>query len=513
EKKESNDPEETVLETKTTEAEPAPKHQKKRKRKINISDPVEGFDKHNIHTSGTNIPSPLQDFSELRSRYECQPYILRNLAELKIKEPTPIQMQAIPILLSGRDVFACAPTGSGKTLAFVCPMLMKLKCASKDGVPAVILCPTRELASQTYRECLEALGAIRTGFLGHSLRKSGLGSETTKSKLNTAYPIPLNTAYPVLCPIQRIHPNRLIRLRMTKVIKGEFEKIKDVKVEDVSLTCNTSLEIFNMEVSRLSGMDNDLFTYKVEVANIPWEGREEGGGDRCEVRAYDDDDEDEIAEVFRIDTNIFDYETPICSTFNEFNYLLKNKDVPWVDEKPWTDTGVWTEPKLVKHTCELFNYKTGYSEWPTYSWKEDSYCNGGNLPRTYIIENQLHYQDYEWYEALDDCEFKVEALRNKAIMDGVINDDESCSELKRKWNIYTNYNDAYEINHEDNGNIELCEIHEPPVCNIRKYMMIKYSFNDDEKYVAIKDDELDDLIMTRRDAYQAYQEIFLIMDE
>ncbi|GKF38989.1 hypothetical protein Tco_0119050, partial [Tanacetum coccineum] len=56
---------------------------------------------------------------------------------------------------------------------------------------------------------------------------------------------------------------------MTKVIKGEFEKIKDVKVKDVSLTCDTSLEIFNIEVSRLSGMDNDLFTYKVEVANIP----------------------------------------------------------------------------------------------------------------------------------------------------------------------------------------------------------------------------------------------------
>ncbi|GJS35450.1 hypothetical protein Tco_0533832 [Tanacetum coccineum] len=65
-----------------------------------------------------------------------------------------------------------------------------------------------------------------------------------------AYPIPLNTA-------------------MTKVIKGEFEKIKDVKVEDVSLTYDTSLEIFNMKVSRLSGMVNDLLTYKVEIANIP----------------------------------------------------------------------------------------------------------------------------------------------------------------------------------------------------------------------------------------------------
>ncbi|GJY13786.1 putative reverse transcriptase domain-containing protein [Tanacetum coccineum] len=58
-------------------------------------------------------------------------------------------------------------------------------------------------------------------------------------------------------------------VRMTKVIKGEFDKIKDVKVKDVSLTCDTSLEVFNNEVSRLSRMDDDLFTYEVEVANIP----------------------------------------------------------------------------------------------------------------------------------------------------------------------------------------------------------------------------------------------------
>ncbi|GKC74687.1 hypothetical protein Tco_1120570 [Tanacetum coccineum] len=202
-------------------------------------------------------------------------------------------------------------------------------------------------------------------------------------------------------------------------------------------------------------MDNDLFTYKVEVASIPCNSvmdddledetdDDMGGDDEVELTGEESsDDEEEIDEVFRIDTNIFDYETPICSAFNEFNYLLK--------------------PKLVKHTCEPFNYKTGCSEWTTCSWKEDGYCNGGNLPGTYIIENQLHYRDYEWYEALDDCELKEEALRNKAIMDGVINNDESCCELKRKWNIYTNYNDAYEVNHEDNGNKELCEIHEPPV--------------------------------------------------
>ncbi|KAF7804484.1 DEAD-box ATP-dependent RNA helicase 57 [Senna tora] len=109
--------------------------------------------KHNIHVSGYNVPSPLQNFNELSSRYKCEKYLLRNLVELGFREPTPIQRQAIPVLLHDRECFACAPTGSGKTLAFVCPMLMKLKDPSKNGVRAVVLCPTRELSSQTYREC------------------------------------------------------------------------------------------------------------------------------------------------------------------------------------------------------------------------------------------------------------------------------------------------------------------------------------------------------------------------
>ncbi|GKC65982.1 hypothetical protein Tco_1098580 [Tanacetum coccineum] len=93
----------------------------------------------------------------------------------------------------------------------------------------------------------------------------------------------------------------------------------------------------------------------------------------------------------------------------------------------------------------------------------NGYCNGGNLSGTYIIENQLHYQDLEWYEALEDSELKEEALRNKAIMEGFINeDDESHYEQMRQWNVYTNYNDTYEINHRSNEREELCEIQELP---------------------------------------------------
>ncbi|GKC44730.1 hypothetical protein Tco_1062452 [Tanacetum coccineum] len=308
---------------------------------------------------------------------------------------------------------------------------------------------------------------------------------------------------------------------MTKVIKGEFEKIKDVKVEDVSLACDTPLEVFNNEVSRLSGMDDDS---KHEADDdLGYDPSDIRGDDKVELTDKESsNDMDEVAKVFRINTNLFNFETPMCKAFEEINCLLKinpdlltkdiegfktyedykndwiyewNKDVPWVDEKPWTNTGVWTKPTPVKHTCKPFNYKIGCSEWPTCSWKDDGYYNGGNLPGTYIIENQLHYQDYEWYKALEDSELKDEALRNKAIMEGFIkeDDDESRYEQKRRWNTYTNYDDAYEINHEHNKSEELCEVHELPVCNIRIYMMIKYSFNDDEEYVAVKEDECDDL--------------------
>ncbi|GJS49466.1 hypothetical protein Tco_0599587 [Tanacetum coccineum] len=347
---------------------------------------------------------------------------------------------------------------------------------------------------------------------------------------------------------------------MTKVIKGEFEKIKDVKIEDVSLTYDTSLEVFNNKFNRLSGMDDDLFTYEVEIADIPYDSKMDDdsehetnddmgydpsdfaftewlgskffnykimdhytskalwiywirGDDEVELTDEESsDDKDEVAEVFRIDTNLFNFETHICEAFKEFNYLLQinpnlltkdiegfktyadyksdwiyewNKDVPWVDEKPWTKAG------------------------------DDGYCNRGNLPGTYIIGNQLHYQDYEWYEALEDSVLKDEALRNKAMMEGFINeeDDESRYEQKRRWNIYTNYDDAYEINHKDNEREELCELHELPVCNVRRYMMIKYSFNNDEEYVAVKEDEYDDLTITREEACRAYQEIFQIIDE
>jgi ATP-dependent RNA helicase RhlE len=67
--------------------------------------------------------------------------------------PTPIQKQAIPLVLDGKDVIATAETGTGKTAAFLLPILQRLEVSGKKGSTVLILSPTRELANQTDAAC------------------------------------------------------------------------------------------------------------------------------------------------------------------------------------------------------------------------------------------------------------------------------------------------------------------------------------------------------------------------
>src|ERR1044071_1366281 len=77
------------------------------------------------------------------------PELLRAVSEKGYSTPTPIQLQAIPAVLSGRDVLAGAQTGTGKTAAFVLPILQRLRQPNAHRAPrALVLTPTRELAAQ-----------------------------------------------------------------------------------------------------------------------------------------------------------------------------------------------------------------------------------------------------------------------------------------------------------------------------------------------------------------------------
>ncbi|GKE61784.1 hypothetical protein Tco_1512151 [Tanacetum coccineum] len=101
-----------------------------------------------------------------------------------------------------------------------------------------------------------------------------------------------------------------------------------------------------------------------------------------DLEETDHDDEQEIGKNFRIETNLFDYETLLCEKFKEFNYLLK------------------IDPDVLTNNIKGFKTYDEYMDDWIYEWNE-------NVP---------------W-----DSELKEEALRNKAIMEGLINEDDESS--------------------------------------------------------------------------------------
>ncbi len=80
------------------------------------------------------------------------PELLRAIEERGYTEPTPVQQQAVPVVLEGRDLVGSAQTGTGKTAAFLLPILQRLKDRRRGVLRALVLVPTRELAEQVLRQ-------------------------------------------------------------------------------------------------------------------------------------------------------------------------------------------------------------------------------------------------------------------------------------------------------------------------------------------------------------------------
>nr|GEX68186.1 ribonuclease H-like domain-containing protein [Tanacetum cinerariifolium] len=254
--------------------------------------------------------------------------------------------------------------------------------------------------------------------------------------------------------------------------KARILELKRRNMKITVLTTNTPYP--SRKILRIYAYTS-LKTTKKTISSTPYPGKTNTPySSHMEIKYY--------GRYRTIETNLFDYETPLGEKSKEFNYLLKidpdvltndivgfktydeykddwNKNVSWVHEKPWTNNG--------------------------------------------------------------DSELKEEALRDKAIMKGLINEDvKSNNEGWKSWDDFESTNGdrnewEYENEHGDDERYELCgnETHELPVFNIRRLEMIKYSFGQDEEYVAVKENEYEDLTSTYEDACRAYQEIFYVMDE
>ncbi|GJY91444.1 hypothetical protein Tco_0506640 [Tanacetum coccineum] len=168
-------------------------------------------------------------------------------------------------------------------------------------------------------------------------------------------------------------------------------------------------------------------------------------------------DEQETAKIFRIETNLFDYETPLCKKFKEFNFLLK------------------IDPELFTRDIEIT--KT--------------------------------YEDYE-NELNDELEEPWNHIRGPYTNFFTTYDPHL--DINSIFGIKNNASNMSDVHDEDNE-IRKDNAHNAAVCKIRRFEMIKYSFGQDENYVAIKESEYDDLTITNEDACKAYQEIFRSMEE
>jgi len=105
-----------------------------------------------ITVMGVDAPKPCVSFAY----FGFDEQLMKAIIKAEYSQPTPIQSQAIPIALSGRDCLGIAKTGSGKTAAYLWPMLIHImdqpELKPGDGPIGLILAPTRELSQQIYTE-------------------------------------------------------------------------------------------------------------------------------------------------------------------------------------------------------------------------------------------------------------------------------------------------------------------------------------------------------------------------
>lgn len=110
-------------------------------------------DMEGIKIKGQGCPKPIKTWAQCGVSKKILEVLKKNAYE----KPTPIQVQAIPAIMKGRDVIGIAKTGSGKTLAFLLPMFRHVvdqaPLEDTDGPIAIIMTPTRELCMQIGKEC------------------------------------------------------------------------------------------------------------------------------------------------------------------------------------------------------------------------------------------------------------------------------------------------------------------------------------------------------------------------
>lgn len=154
--------------------------------------------------------------------FKLNKQLLNAIADAGYEKPTPIQLQAVPLIMAGHDILGIAQTGTGKTAAFLLPLLMKVKYAQGQNPRALIIAPTRELVMQI-EENIQLLAKYTD--LRHLAIYGGLGPKTQIETINQGVDILVATPKRLM---ELYLKGELILKELKTLILDEADKMMDM---------------------------------------------------------------------------------------------------------------------------------------------------------------------------------------------------------------------------------------------------------------------------------------------
>ncbi|GJT07056.1 hypothetical protein Tco_0841518 [Tanacetum coccineum] len=189
------------------------------------------------------------------------------------------------------------------------------------------------------------------------------------------------------------HINKFLKIIGPIKINGLTQDLFRLSIFPVSLA-GAAYEWFTKEcIGSIITWDNMLEKFILKFHHLFDHNEEETEEDENPKKM------DNVPEIFRIEGNLYDFETPLCEAYHAFNCLLKintnlftydiqnfktydeykrelNDDKAGGTEKPWSKNRV--PYQLCDHICEPYRFKNGGTKWPTCTSDIDDFCNGGN---------------------------------------------------------------------------------------------------------------------------------------
>nr|GEY91219.1 hypothetical protein [Tanacetum cinerariifolium] len=193
--------------------------------------------------------------------------------------------------------------------------------------------------------------------------------------------------------------------------------------------------------------------------------------DNEEMEAEEDDNPDDINDIFKIEGNLFNYEIPLCKAFNDFNYLLK------IDKDLFTFNiqGIRTYEEY-----ELNNLVTWNLEEPCLDI--DGFCNDGELPRMVRVGSMTYFQDHKCKATECWCKINAHEVTPFTRLESYGQRPYANIKTEKAHNPYLEVNNIFGRNY-DTCNAQDNQVHEErrSVCKIKRFEMMKYSFTTDEE--------------------------------